>query len=119
MGRGPQELIYKKLIKTYLKFNLKGGIKGVDSLIVPQALNAVEKYGRNSAEANQIFSKLNKNIEKEEKIYQQLKKEVYNYPAIVDSYLYKVRPKNSKQGRYHIPADYYYVIEKDNRKLDI
>jgi hypothetical protein len=119
MGRGPQELVYKKLISSYLKFNIKKFQIKPDETIVPKLLSSFNLYGDEHPEVIQLKKKLNEDLEKQQNEMNDLKKEVKTYPSIVEKYLNNIKHKGEKKGKHQIPADYYGEIKKDLRKLDI
>lgn len=117
MGRGPQELIYKKLIASYLRFNVSG-LK-VDTRAVGQVIGSMQKYGRHAPETNIKKSELSYSIQQSQKELEFIKKETNMYPTLISNYLYQTKHKGEKKGRYQVPADYYLEIEKDTEKVDI
>jgi len=119
MGRGPQERVYKKLISSYLKFNINKFEIKPDESIVPKLLSQYNMYGNDHPEVIQLKNKLNENLEKQQREINDLKKEIKTYPSIIEKYLYNIKHKGEKKGKHQVPADYYGEIKKDLRRLDI
>lgn len=113
MGRGPDSHIAKKLMRKYFKFDLKRSNFNTAEAHYPDLLNAWNKHGMNSDQAELIQQKIDLATEQDEKEYREIKKMTKDLPYNLNQMLPKIKTKYAYKGRNkRIPATYREPTEK-------
>jgi len=113
MGRGPDSHIAKKLIRKYFKFDLKRSNFNTAETLYPELLNAWNKHGMNSEQADLVQQKIDIATKQDEREYKDIKKMTKDLTYNLNQMLPKIKSKYAFKGRNkEFPATYREPTEK-------
>lgn len=113
MGRGPDSHIVKKLTRKYFKFDLKRENFNSAQALYSDLLNAWNKHGMNSEQADLVQQKIDIATKQDEREYRDIKKMTKDLPYNLNQMLPKIKTKYAFKGRNQkFPATYREPTEK-------
>jgi hypothetical protein len=119
MGRALDSHIAKKLIRSYFKFDLKRSNFNTAENLYPDLMNAWNKHGMNSEQAELVQQKIDLATQQDEREYKEIKKMTKDLPYNLNQMLPKIKSKYAYKGRNKIaPATYREPTEKVLSEMD-
>jgi hypothetical protein len=119
MGRGPDSHIAKKLIRKYFKFDLKRTNFNSAEALYPDLLNAWNKHGMNSEQAELVQQKIDLATNTDESEYRDIKKMTKDLPYNLNQMLPKIKTKYAYKGRTkNLSATYREPTERVLNEMD-
>ena len=119
MGRASQDKVYKKLLSTYMKFNLNKANFVNPNVFSKTLLECFQRKGVGHPDCRELKKVVDQDYKQAESTFDIMVTEVREYPEILNTHLYNVKHKYEYKGRHHVRKDYYYEIKENLEKMDI
>lgn len=102
MGRANNEAILKKLMKTYLKFDIKRSNFNTASSYYLDLQKCWNTYGVGAVECHDLAKTIDQAMDNDQQEFLEYRRVAKNYPTVINKLMLKNKTKYLKKGREQI-----------------